>query len=214
MENCGGRTRKGPSWERWTRGTDETPRSSETRRVEWSIWRCTTERVRKVSSTTAEEERPTTWPQSSPSCLPITQGETSARWTTEDVHSCVSRRPRTRGAAPAPWATNYGRIACRVKVIGRSTLMFSNPNPEIIRINQHRNGITFRNLRLFLGVDSFLMYSIHEGIRGIALEPNDNSEALMPITGTLFAVGVDFHAGRKTYHTHKHTHTQSCFYFV
>lgn len=39
------------------------------------------------------------------------------------------------------------------------------------------------------------MYSIHEGIRGIALDPNDNSEALMPITGTLFAVGVDFHAG-------------------
>ncbi len=46
-----------------------------------------------------------------------------------------------------------------------------------------------------LGVDSFLMYSIHEGVRGIALDPNDNSEALMPITGTLFAVGVDFHAG-------------------
>lgn len=47
------------------------------------------------------------------------------------------------------------------------------------------------------GVDSFLMYSIHEGIRGIALDPDDHSEALMPITGTLFAVGVDFHAGRK-----------------
>ena len=40
------------------------------------------------------------------------------------------------------------------------------------------------------------MYSIHEGIRGIALEANDNTEALMPITGTLFAVGVDFHAGK------------------
>ncbi|MEQ2158419.1 hypothetical protein GOODEAATRI_012120, partial [Goodea atripinnis] len=47
-------------------------------------------------------------------------------------------------------------------------------------------------------VDSFLLYSIHEGIRGIALDPNDNSEALMPITGTLFAVGVDFHAGNDT----------------
>lgn len=46
-----------------------------------------------------------------------------------------------------------------------------------------------------LGVDSFLIYSIHEGVRGVALDPNDNSEALMPITGTLFAVGVDFHAG-------------------
>lgn len=46
-----------------------------------------------------------------------------------------------------------------------------------------------------LGVDSFLIYSIHEGVRGVALDLNDNSEALMPITGTLFAVGVDFHAG-------------------
>jgi hypothetical protein len=49
---------------------------------------------------------------------------------------------------------------------------------------------------LTVGIESFLMYSIHEGIRGIALDPNDNMEALMPITGTLFAVGVDFHAGR------------------
>ncbi|KAG7259671.1 hypothetical protein CRUP_013124 [Coryphaenoides rupestris] len=48
------------------------------------------------------------------------------------------------------------------------------------------------------GVDSFLMYSIHKGIRGIALDPNDNTEALMPITGTQFAVAVDFHAGNDT----------------
>lgn len=47
------------------------------------------------------------------------------------------------------------------------------------------------------GMDSFVMYSIHEGIRGISLDPNDNTEALMPITGTLFAVGVDFHAGER-----------------
>lgn len=39
------------------------------------------------------------------------------------------------------------------------------------------------------------MYSIHEGIRGISLDPSDSTETLMPITGTLFAVGVDFHAG-------------------
>lgn len=56
------------------------------------------------------------------------------------------------------------------------------------------------------GVDSFLMYSIHEGIRGIALDPNDNSEALMPITGTLFAVGVDFHAGTITRGTQRDLH--------
>lgn len=47
------------------------------------------------------------------------------------------------------------------------------------------------------------MYSIHEGIRGIALDPNENSEALMPITGTLFAVGVDFHAGMVSCNTRR-----------
>lgn len=40
------------------------------------------------------------------------------------------------------------------------------------------------------------MYSVHEGMRGISLDPTDHTEALMPITGTLFAVGVDFHAGK------------------
>lgn len=46
------------------------------------------------------------------------------------------------------------------------------------------------------------MYSFHEGIRGIALDPSDHAETLMPISGTLFAVGVDFHAG---------TFMQSCY---
>ena len=39
------------------------------------------------------------------------------------------------------------------------------------------------------------MYSVHEGVRGVSLDPADSSETLMPVTGTLFAVGVDFHAG-------------------
>lgn len=47
-----------------------------------------------------------------------------------------------------------------------------------------------------LGIESFLMYSVHEGIRGIPLEPSDKTDALMPITGTSFAVGIDFHAGK------------------
>lgn len=47
-----------------------------------------------------------------------------------------------------------------------------------------------------LGLSSFLMYSVHEGMRGISLDPTDHTETLMPITGTLFAVGVDFHAGK------------------
>lgn len=47
-----------------------------------------------------------------------------------------------------------------------------------------------------LGLSAFLMYSVHEGMRGISLDPTDHTETLMPITGTLFAVGVDFHAGK------------------
>lgn len=47
-----------------------------------------------------------------------------------------------------------------------------------------------------LGIESFLMYSVHEGIRGIPLDPNDKMEALMPISGASFAVGIDFHAGK------------------
>ena len=39
------------------------------------------------------------------------------------------------------------------------------------------------------------MYSVHESIRGISLEPGDKTEALMPVTGTQFTVGLDFHAG-------------------
>lgn len=46
-----------------------------------------------------------------------------------------------------------------------------------------------------LGVGSFLLYSVHEGIRGIPLDPNDKSDALVPVSGTSLAVGIDFHAG-------------------
>lgn len=51
-------------------------------------------------------------------------------------------------------------------------------------------------LFVFLGIESFLMYSVHEGIRGVPLDPNDKTDALMPISGTSFAVGIDFHAGK------------------
>lgn len=43
------------------------------------------------------------------------------------------------------------------------------------------------------------MYSVNEGIRGVSLDPSDNSEVLMPLTGTLFAVGLDYHAGKCTF---------------
>ncbi len=57
-----------------------------------------------------------------------------------------------------------------------------------------------RKFYLFaVGVGSFLLYSVHEGIRGIPLDPSDKSDALVPVSGTSLAVGIDFHAG-KTYY--------------
>ena len=54
-----------------------------------------------------------------------------------------------------------------------------------------------QNLHLFsIGVGSFLLYSVHEGIRGIPLDPSDKSDALVPVSGTSLAVGIDFHAGK------------------
>ncbi|XP_062845365.1 low-density lipoprotein receptor-related protein 1B-like [Trichomycterus rosablanca] len=48
------------------------------------------------------------------------------------------------------------------------------------------------------GVESFLFYSSHDGIRGVSLDPGDNSDALIPVTGTLLAAGLDFHAANDT----------------
>uniref|UniRef100_A0AAR2JKN9 EGF-like domain-containing protein n=1 Tax=Pygocentrus nattereri TaxID=42514 RepID=A0AAR2JKN9_PYGNA len=48
------------------------------------------------------------------------------------------------------------------------------------------------------GVGSFLLYSVHEGIRGIPLDPADKSDALVPVSGSSLAVGIDFHADNDT----------------
>uniref|UniRef100_A0A4W5Q8K7 LDL receptor related protein 1 n=1 Tax=Hucho hucho TaxID=62062 RepID=A0A4W5Q8K7_9TELE len=48
------------------------------------------------------------------------------------------------------------------------------------------------------GMGSFLLYSVHEGIRGIPLDPSDQSDALVPVSGTSLAVGIDFHANNDT----------------
>uniref|UniRef100_A0A4W5QI25 LDL receptor related protein 1 n=1 Tax=Hucho hucho TaxID=62062 RepID=A0A4W5QI25_9TELE len=48
------------------------------------------------------------------------------------------------------------------------------------------------------GVGSFLLYSVHEGIRGIPLDPSDKSDALVPVSGTSLTVGIDFHADNDT----------------
>uniref|UniRef100_A0A8C6V3R4 Low density lipoprotein receptor-related protein 1Bb n=1 Tax=Neogobius melanostomus TaxID=47308 RepID=A0A8C6V3R4_9GOBI len=89
------------------------------------------------------------------------------------------------------------RNLCQINNGGCSQLCF--PTSENSRSCSCTVGYNLRSDRMSCeGVDSFLMYSIHEGIRGIALDPDDHSEALMPITGTLFAVGVDFHAANDT----------------
>uniref|UniRef100_A0A8C8I960 EGF-like domain-containing protein n=1 Tax=Oncorhynchus tshawytscha TaxID=74940 RepID=A0A8C8I960_ONCTS len=90
-----------------------------------------------------------------------------------------------------------GRNPCQVNNGGCSQLCF--PTSENTRSCSCTVGYNLRTDRMSCeGIESLLMYSIHEGIRGIALDLNDNMEALMPITGTLFAVGVDFHAGNDT----------------
>lgn len=47
------------------------------------------------------------------------------------------------------------------------------------------------------GVESFLMYSSQDGIRGVSLDPTDHSDTLIPVSGTLLAAGLDFHAGEE-----------------
>lgn len=104
----------------------------------------------------------------------------------EGVPSSASPPRRTPGAARAPSDTICAVTACLVKVTSDEWM----DGEAVLPLS---GALTWSFLAL--GVDSFLIYSIHEGVRGVALDPNDNSEALMPISGTLFAVGVDFHAG-------------------
>ncbi|MGH0132653.1 UNVERIFIED_CONTAM: hypothetical protein FKN15_051430, partial [Acipenser sinensis] len=90
-----------------------------------------------------------------------------------------------------------GRNPCQLNNGGCSQLCL--PTSENTRTCSCTVGYDLRNDRLSCeGIGSFLMYSIHEGIRGISLDPSDSTETLMPITGTLFAVGVDFHAENDT----------------
>uniref|UniRef100_A0AAR2L6Z9 EGF-like domain-containing protein n=1 Tax=Pygocentrus nattereri TaxID=42514 RepID=A0AAR2L6Z9_PYGNA len=90
-----------------------------------------------------------------------------------------------------------GRNACQLNNGGCSQLCL--PTSENTRSCACTVGYNLRTDRLSCeGLSSFLMYSVHEGVRGISLDPTDHTETLMPISGTLFAVGVDFHAGNDT----------------
>ncbi|XP_048876028.1 low-density lipoprotein receptor-related protein 1B-like isoform X1 [Brienomyrus brachyistius] len=90
-----------------------------------------------------------------------------------------------------------GRSPCQVNNGGCSQLCL--PTSEVTRSCSCTVGYSLRSDRVSCeGIGSFLMYSIQEGIRGISLDPSDNTDVLMPITGTLFPVGVDFHAGNDT----------------
>ncbi|CAB1328019.1 unnamed protein product, partial [Coregonus sp. 'balchen'] len=90
-----------------------------------------------------------------------------------------------------------GRNLCQVNNGGCSQLCF--PTSESTRSCSCAVGYNLHSDRMSCeGIGSFLMYSVHEGIRGISLDPSDNSEALMPVTGSMMAVGIDFHAGNDT----------------
>uniref|UniRef100_A0A3P9A5H3 EGF-like domain-containing protein n=1 Tax=Esox lucius TaxID=8010 RepID=A0A3P9A5H3_ESOLU len=90
-----------------------------------------------------------------------------------------------------------GRNLCQVNNGGCSQLCF--PTSDSTRGCSCTTGYSLHSDRMSCkGIGSFLMYSIHEGIRGISLDPSDHSEALMPVTSSVMAVGIDFHAGNDT----------------
>ncbi|XP_051039808.1 low-density lipoprotein receptor-related protein 1B-like [Phodopus roborovskii] len=90
-----------------------------------------------------------------------------------------------------------GSNSCHLNNGGCSQLCL--PTSETTRTCMCTVGYYLRKNRMSCqGIESFLMYSVHEGIRGIPLEPSDKTDALMPISGTAFAVGIDFHAENDT----------------
>ncbi|XP_048808618.1 low-density lipoprotein receptor-related protein 1B isoform X3 [Lagopus muta] len=94
-------------------------------------------------------------------------------------------------------AAQQGSNSCQFNNGGCSQLCL--PTSETTRTCVCTVGYNLQKNRMACkGVESFVMYSVHEGIRGIPLDPNDKMEALMPISGTSFAVGIDFHAGNDT----------------
>uniref|UniRef100_A0A7M4EHR4 Low-density lipoprotein receptor-related protein 1B n=1 Tax=Crocodylus porosus TaxID=8502 RepID=A0A7M4EHR4_CROPO len=94
-------------------------------------------------------------------------------------------------------AAQQGINSCQTNNGGCSQLCL--PTSETTRTCMCTVGYNLQKNRMSCqGIESFLMYSVHEGIRGIPLDPNDKTDALMPISGTSFAVGVDFHAGNDT----------------
>ncbi|XP_040330903.1 low-density lipoprotein receptor-related protein 1B isoform X2 [Herpailurus yagouaroundi] len=90
-----------------------------------------------------------------------------------------------------------GSNSCQLNNGGCSQLCL--PTSETTRTCMCTVGYYLQKNRMSCqGIESFLMYSVHEGIRGIPLEPSDKMDALMPISGTSFAVGIDFHAENDT----------------
>ncbi|XP_015422632.1 PREDICTED: low-density lipoprotein receptor-related protein 1B-like [Myotis davidii] len=94
-------------------------------------------------------------------------------------------------------AAQQGSNSCQLNNGGCSQLCL--PTSETTRTCMCTVGYYLQKNRMSCqGIESFLMYSVHEGIRGIPLEPSDKMDALMPISGTSFAVGIDFHAENDT----------------
>ncbi|TRY82421.1 hypothetical protein DNTS_016378 [Danionella cerebrum] len=90
-----------------------------------------------------------------------------------------------------------GSNACVLNNGGCSQICI--PTSENTRTCACTTGYNLRPDRLTCeGLQSFLIYSSNEGIKGHSLEPNDNSEVLAALSGSLLAVGLDYHAGNDT----------------
>lgn len=108
---------------------------------------------------------------------------------------CLPTSPTTRSCmCTAGYSLKTGQQSCE----GRKRIH----NHNYLRVfgslkvyPQHT--VLFFLLFFWAGMGSFLLYSVHEGIRGIPLDPADKSDALVPVSGTSLAVGIDFHAGEK-----------------
>lgn len=110
--------------------------------------------------------------------------------TMETVRSCASPPPSPPERACALQDTAYEGGSNPVKV-----------QAGVLALNKWMNELKWheshaKHLFSCAGVGSFLLYSVHEGIRGIPLDPADKSDALVPVSGTSLAVGIDFHAGK------------------
>lgn len=155
--------------------------------------------------------------------LLCSQALISAVITMETVPSCASPPPRPPEPVCAllDIACAEGNSLARVgyshtpAAFCMSTQIWLEEIEENVqKLIQHKIFSSGGLFRFAVGVGSFLLYSVHEGIRGIPLDPSDKSDALVPVSGTSLAVGIDFHAGKPPHVQQMAPIKIACKYFV